>query len=158
MVKPKRRFKGALPVLTLVMAGILFGLLSFQPLEKYDQMALDYFFALRGQRKEPKRQGELPPAVVVAVDAKTLEEVGRWPWPRGVLARLMYIVCMGEPSTVVLDVLLDRATNDYSRWYAQEDGSFDPKKTGRNVGPCPGVLSRPGAGRTQQIRRGAGRL
>lgn len=131
----------ALGFLSVVLTGAMWAALTFQPLEKYDQIALDYFFVLRGERLQNRKKDEMPPAVVVGLDVKTLKQIGRWPWPRGVLARLMYHLCAGEPSTVALDILLDRPTRDYSKWFYQPDKSFDPKKQdamlAHALGSCP---------------------
>ena len=115
-------------MLSAVCCGVLWLGVSFRPLEKYENMAVDYLFFLRGERKAtPKKSQETPDAVVVALDPATLKKVGRWPWPRGVIARLLHHVCRGEPSTVALDVLLDRESTDYAPWFYRRDSSFDPR-------------------------------
>ncbi len=130
--------------LTAVCTGVTALGLHFPALKKYDNMAVDYLFYLRGERPSPPGSSDdvmaadpemmmEPPldTMVVALDAKSLEHVGRWPWPRGVLARLLHDICRGQPTTVALDVLLDRPDSAYGRWFYQEDQSFDPEKQDR---------------------------
>ena len=47
------------------------------------------------------------PTVIVAIDEDSLHRVGRWPWPRETLARLIDRIESGSPRTIALDVLLD---------------------------------------------------
>src|SRR5690606_8170273 len=54
--------------------------------------------------------------VIAAIDDPSLQEVGRWPWPRPVLAELIDRISAGRPAAIGLDVLLselsDRAADD----------------------------------------------
>lgn len=59
---------------------------------------LDLRFALRGP-KPPKA-----PVVVAALDEKSLKEIGRWPWPRPVLARLVRALGGSGAAVVGLDM------------------------------------------------------
>lgn len=47
--------------------------------------------------------------VIVAIDNRSLAEIGAWPWPRDVQARLLEQVSRGTPGAVALDVLLSDA-------------------------------------------------
>ena len=42
--------------------------------------------------------------VIVAVDEKSLEEFGRWPWSRTLTARLVQAVSSGHPRTIGIDI------------------------------------------------------
>ncbi len=46
------------------------------------------------------------PVTVVAIDQKSLHEIGQWPWPRNVLARLVRIVQRAEPAAVGINILM----------------------------------------------------
>ncbi|HHL39553.1 MAG TPA: adenylate/guanylate cyclase domain-containing protein [Deltaproteobacteria bacterium] len=48
-----------------------------------DMEAADAFFKLRGESEPPAR------VVIVAVDERSINELGRWPWPRTVTAELV---------------------------------------------------------------------
>lgn len=43
--------------------------------------------------------------VLVTVDDKSLSELGRWPWPRGVHAELLQTLALAQPRGVAFDVL-----------------------------------------------------
>ena len=46
------------------------------------------------------------PVTVVAIDQKSLREIGQWPWPRNVLARLVRIVQRAEPAAIGINILM----------------------------------------------------
>jgi len=46
------------------------------------------------------------PAVIVAIDEKTLAEQGQWPWPRTTLARLIEAISAYAPAVIGVDLLL----------------------------------------------------
>ena len=60
----------------------------------------DLHFALRGARV-PGDQ-----VVIVAADEKSLATLGRWPWPRSVLADLVTALTEGGAKVVAFDILL----------------------------------------------------
>lgn len=55
-------------------------------------------------RSLPKKAAQA--TVVVAIDERSLREIGRWPWPRGVLAQLVDRAASAGAKAVVLDILL----------------------------------------------------
>lgn len=65
-------------VMTLLMIAIYFMTPAF--LEIMELKALDYRMVKRGALKPG------PEIVIIAIDEKSLDEVGRWPWPRSVIA------------------------------------------------------------------------
>jgi serine phosphatase RsbU (regulator of sigma subunit)/CHASE2 domain-containing sensor protein len=46
------------------------------------------------------------PAVVVAIDEKSLKAVGQWPWPRSVMAELVEAIHRQGPAAIALDILM----------------------------------------------------
>ena len=52
------------------------------------------------------------PATVVEIDAKSLAELGRWPWPRSLLADLVTRVSGHAPAALGLDILMPEADPD----------------------------------------------
>jgi len=52
------------------------------------------------------RQVATLPVTVVAIDQKSLLEIGQWPWPRNVLARLVRIVHRAEPAAIGINILM----------------------------------------------------
>jgi adenylate cyclase len=49
------------------------------------------------------------PVTVVEIDQKSLHELGQWPWPRNVLARLVRIIQRAEPAAIGLNILMPEA-------------------------------------------------
>jgi adenylate cyclase len=83
-------------------AAILVLLFFFSPglFHVLELKILDEHFRLRGRR---------PPAVpvqIVAIDDASLETVGRWPWPRTVLARLVAALGASGAKAIGLDIIL----------------------------------------------------
>ena len=52
------------------------------------------------------RQVATLPVTVVAIDQKSLADIGQWPWPRNLLARLLRIVQRAEPAAVGINILM----------------------------------------------------
>jgi serine phosphatase RsbU (regulator of sigma subunit)/CHASE2 domain-containing sensor protein len=46
------------------------------------------------------------PAVIVAIDEQSLDELGQWPWPRTVLAELIEAIGESGPAAIGVDVLM----------------------------------------------------
>jgi adenylate cyclase len=65
---------------------------------------LDWRFQLRG------REPPSPQLVIVAIDEASLAAVGRWPWPRQTMARLLEAIEAARPALVALDILFAEAS------------------------------------------------
>jgi adenylate cyclase len=59
-----------------------------------------------GYQRIAPRVVESLPATVVEIDAPSLEAVGRWPWPRSILAELVTRLAAHQPAAVGLDILM----------------------------------------------------
>ncbi len=55
------------------------------------------------------RQTTTYPVTVVAIDAKSLADLGQWPWPRNLLARLVRIIQRAEPAAIGINILMPEA-------------------------------------------------
>ncbi len=67
--------------------GVIFllcflALIKFSALDSVENQTIDFRFGVRGQRAPQA------PIFIVAVDEKSLQEIGRWPWPRSIQADL----------------------------------------------------------------------
>jgi adenylate cyclase len=88
----------------LIAAGVIvlcFALYARAPefLKTLEAKSYDLHFAVRGARSAGDQ------VVIVAVDEKSLAEVGRWPWPRSVMARLVDALAAGGARVIALDIL-----------------------------------------------------
>lgn len=92
----RERFAGlAVLVLLLVLAG------TDSPWQRRLQLAwLDSYQAVK------PRQVKSMPAIVVAIDEKSLAELGQWPWPRTVMADLLKAINRAQPAAIGIDVLM----------------------------------------------------
>ena len=57
------------------------------------------------QTPDDRPPGEYSPPLVVALDDESLARIGRWPWPRAVVARLFAAIAAQEPASVGVDAI-----------------------------------------------------
>ena len=60
-------------------------------------------------------RGNLPPSdelVIVAIDEASIDRLGRFPWPRPVMAQTLDRLSAAQPKAIALDVLFSEATNE----------------------------------------------
>jgi adenylate cyclase len=69
-----------------------------------DVRAMDYRLLQRGI-VDPG-----PEAMVVAVDDASIEEIGRWPWPRAIVGKLVAGILAGEPAVLGFDIVFSEPT------------------------------------------------
>lgn len=48
--------------------------------------------------------------VIVGIDEKSLDKIGRWPWPRSVQARLIDTIAAGDPKVIGIDIMCSEKT------------------------------------------------
>jgi adenylate cyclase len=100
-VRPLTNIWGTLLALTValvLLAAFLIASNSGLPLRLEDEM-LDLRFRLRPPHAPPV------PIVVVEIDDRSIAEIGRWPWSRQVLARLLDRIKSAGPKVICLDLL-----------------------------------------------------
>jgi signal transduction histidine kinase/CHASE2 domain-containing sensor protein len=86
--------------LNAVLLGLVFLVgLSF-PVSTLSQKLNDFFFRVR--RPLPVSSQ----VAMVLIDDATLEQYGRWPWPRAELAKLILAVSAQNPKAIGMDILL----------------------------------------------------
>lgn len=96
--------RGLRAVLTLELAALaVVALLAWQNgLGALDLLLSD--FALRHSGRPPAEQ-----IIIVAIDQRTLERLGRWPWQRQIHARLVERVGADAPAAIGLDIVFSEA-------------------------------------------------
>ena len=83
---------------------VLLLLLSFVPdLRVLTQLRLALFDSY--QTIAPRMRASAP-AVIVAIDEESLNELGQWPWPRTVIAELIEAIGETGPAAIGVDVLM----------------------------------------------------
>ena len=92
-------------------AAVLAALVHFGTAERLDYLIYDWLLR-SGIRESPaqndRRPEDIRPAdiLIVAVDNRSLAEVGPWPWPRDTEAALIEKIIAGAPRALALDLLL----------------------------------------------------
>jgi len=88
-------------LLTLLFAGAMHLRPPF--LENIEAKLLDYRFRLRGALPPPET------VVIAAIDEKSIGRLGRWPWDRDVMARLVERLDGAGAGVIVFDVIFSEA-------------------------------------------------
>ena len=105
------------------------------PVEELSRRLGDAFFRLRGHQETSTV------VALVLIDDASLEQYGRWPWPRTQLARLIRGVNGQRPASVGVDILLSEP--------ADEMGDNDLARTIREAGNV--VLAAKLSGAAEQL-------
>src|SRR5579872_2162359 len=66
----------------VILLLLISSFLNFNLIQDIENKTIDFRFGVRGPRTPEA------PIYIIAVDEKSLREIGRWPWPRAVDARL----------------------------------------------------------------------
>ena len=84
--------------ITLLMAIFMF--IELSPLETLEKNLYDYRFIIRGTVQP------LEDIVIAAIDEKSLERLGRWPWTRDKIAQLVKRLTEEGAEIIVFDIIL----------------------------------------------------
>ena len=95
-----RKFSGFVlyVLITVLVISLYAGKYGF--LETLDLRMQDAMFKLRGSI------GPQKDILIASIDEKTLDHLGKWPWPRDRLAQLVFTISQGSPKVLVLDIFL----------------------------------------------------
>lgn len=85
----------------------VFMLIKLSPMETLEEKLYDYRFKIRGVVQPPQN------IVIAAIDEKSIEKLGRFPWGRDKIARLVEKLTEGGAEIIVFDIILsERERND----------------------------------------------
>jgi len=107
--------------LALIVA--LLRLVAPLPLEVLDRKILDFRHLIRGPLAADDR------VVIVAIDERSLEEVGRWPWPRAKLGDLVARLDDAGVTAIGFDVVFDEPVTTVDRHALESMLDADPGRT-----------------------------
>jgi adenylate cyclase len=118
-----------LKITLFVIAGMLvFFLFDFQFLRFVELKALDIRMLSRGELKPG------PETVIAAVDEQSVAELGRWPWPRTLIARLIDRLKADGAKAIGFDIIFSEPalsdqlqTLDALQRELQKDGAVPPR-------------------------------
>ena len=80
------------------------------------------------------RTVETTPAIVVAIDEKSLAALGQWPWPRTLLAELIRDIEQFRPLAIGVDIQMSEADRMSPQHLLQRAGKIDPVLAARLAG------------------------
>src|ERR1700682_5543205 len=78
---------------------------DFSAVREFSDRLNDGLFRVRNYYTGPS------PITVVVIDDASLAQEGRWPWPRGQLARLINAISASGPKAIGLDILLSEPSD-----------------------------------------------
>jgi len=84
-----------------------------------------------GYQKLAPRVRQSAPAVIVAIDEKSLQQLGQWPWPRTITADLVRAIAEAGPAAIGVDVLMPEADRMSPASIARLIERMDPKLAAR---------------------------
>ena len=101
LARLSKRIRRRLPWLALSVGllALVTGLTLTQLLPRLDRMLQDNATAQMSQASTDE-------IVIVAMDEKSIDAIGRWPWRRALHAEVLRRVAAGEPRCIGLDILL----------------------------------------------------
>lgn len=89
----------------LVLFAIHLGLLVTPYLDRFENMALDHFL----KRRHPLKSNNS--IVFFEISDRTLDLLGRWPWPRSYLVPAIHLLGEWQAKAVVLDLIFSRPSS-----------------------------------------------
>ena len=57
---------------------------------------------------------------IVAIDSRSIDQVGKWPWDHGRLSDLLITICDYKPKAVMLDIALTERVQEYVRGHSSQ--------------------------------------
>ena len=76
------------------------------PLERFELLLYDLRYQIRGKTTPPQE------VVIVAIDDKSLEKIGRWPWERRKMASLIDILKEMGAKVIFIDIIYSEPSKD----------------------------------------------
>ncbi|MBI5043634.1 MAG: CHASE2 domain-containing protein [Nitrospirae bacterium] len=92
-------------LITLISTAIFVALQFFDPdiiREKVESRTYDLRLHLKGLFKQQLPAEDI---IIIKIDEKSIKEIGRWPWKRDVMARLISNISKEKPRVIGLDIM-----------------------------------------------------
>ena len=81
---------------------LFFGFLFFR-IDFFDTLELKSYDLMMNFRSDPGVSNEV---VIVDIDDDSIDKLGRWPWPRSLLAKIIKKINAGGPRVIGLNIIL----------------------------------------------------
>jgi len=102
----RRNLRREWVLLSLLMLGLVAWLCATGGLRRIDHLVQDAGMRLYARPA-------LPDVVIVAIDDRSIESIGRWPWRRALHAQLVDRITAQSPRAIGLDILFGEEDADY---------------------------------------------
>lgn len=83
-----------------------FAVMRLLPLERLEQLVYDTRYRVRGHTDPPQE------VVIVGIDDKSLEKIGRWPWDRSKIAVLIDLLKDMGAKVIMMDIIFSEPSKD----------------------------------------------
>lgn len=94
----------AMWLIAIVLASVFIGIGLFWRMPELDLAARDWLLHSRGKLAPP------PEIAIIAIDEASITRLGRFPWPRALMARGLERISAARPKVIALDVLYSEPT------------------------------------------------
>ena len=81
-------------------------IIRFLPLERLELLVYDTRYKIRGHTTPPKE------VVIIGIDDKSLEKIGRWPWDRSKIAALIDLLKDKGAKVIMMDIIFSEPSKD----------------------------------------------
>lgn len=114
-------------VASVILAAMLSTVLADPlPVKSFRLRIFDFF-----QEMAPRHASAVSPVAIVDIDEESLKEVGQWPWPRTVLAKLVARISKAHPAAIGFDVIFPEPDRLNPANLANMVKKFDPSAAQR---------------------------
>jgi eukaryotic-like serine/threonine-protein kinase len=101
------KFKSGILYWLLTLLVLVIYVQNLSPLEKLELKIED---TIRGTKT---LQPDKSVIAIVAIDSRSIDQVGKWPWDHGRLSDLLITICDYKPKAVMLDIALTERLQEY---------------------------------------------
>ncbi len=101
--------KKLIPISIGILIAILFSvfaIIRLLPLEQLEQLIYDTRYKVRGKGVAP------PEIIIAAIDDKSLEKIGRWPWDRAKIAQIIDRLKAMGAKVIMVDIIFSEPAKD----------------------------------------------
>lgn len=120
-----KKFSGMILYVLITILVLSLYLDRHESLERIEQFLQDKMFLIRGEKKVPED------IVIVGIDDRTLESIGKWPWHRNKTAKLIDAVSAHDPRSILVNLTFD--PNEYEKLAGYTDSLARSIKKAGNV-------------------------
>ncbi|MCX6831067.1 MAG: serine/threonine-protein kinase [candidate division Zixibacteria bacterium] len=108
------RFKSGILYWLLTLLVLVIYVQNLSPLEKLELKIEDKVRATR------TLQPDKSAIAIVAIDSRSIDQVGKWPWDHSRLSDLLITICDYKPKAVMLDIALTERVQEYVRGHSSQ--------------------------------------